>query len=146
MKKTLLEKIKPAIIYWLARRLPDCKTITPTIGESLDRKLSLREKIVMRLHLWTCDKCANYLEQIKFLSKAMDKHEEKLTEKENHSAVLNSDAKDASEKRAQIGDEFGFLIKTKNQISRKTNEFKFVFFYSLALPRRRRAVSRLPPK
>ena len=93
MKKTWLEKIKPAIIYRLARRLPDCKTITPTIGESLNRRLSLREKIVMRLHLWTCDKCARYLEQIKFLSKAMDKHEERLTEKENHSAVLNLEAK-----------------------------------------------------
>lgn len=92
--KNFYKKIKLAFIYWLARRLPDCKTITPTLGESLDRRLSLREKTVMKLHLWTCSKCSRYLEQVKFLSKAMHKHEERLTEKENPSARMSSEAKE----------------------------------------------------
>lgn len=92
--KTFFKKIKLAFIYWLARRLPDCKTITPTLGESLDRSLSAREKIIMKLHLWTCGKCVRYLEQIKFLSKAMHKHEEILTDDENPAVRMRSDAKE----------------------------------------------------
>lgn len=92
--KSLFKKIKLAFIFALARRLPDCKTITPTLGESLDRLLSRREKIIMKLHLWTCSKCARYLEQVRFLSKAMRKHEERLTENESPKLRMSSDAKD----------------------------------------------------
>lgn len=92
--KTLFKKIKLAFVYWLARRLPDCRTITPSIGESLDRRFSLRERIVMKLHLWTCDKCSNYLEQIKFLSEAMHRHEERLTEKETPPVRMSAAARD----------------------------------------------------
>ncbi|CAN5798323.1 hypothetical protein BH20ACI4_BH20ACI4_01300 [soil metagenome] len=92
--KSFFRKIKLAFIYWLARRLPDCRTIKPTISQSLDRRLSLHEKISMKLHLWTCGKCSRYLEQIKFLSEAAHKHEESSTEKESPTVRLNSDAKD----------------------------------------------------
>lgn len=94
MGDTVFEKIKWAIIFWLARRLPDCKTITPLLGETLDRQPTLRERIVMRLHLLTCDACSRYLSQIKFLKEAMHAHGEKSPETDHLStAVLSGEAK-----------------------------------------------------
>lgn len=64
MVKALFAKLKWQLILILARRLPDCKTITPTLSESIDRNLTFKERIVTRLHLFTCEACARYLEQI----------------------------------------------------------------------------------
>lgn len=93
--ENLFKKIKRAFKFWLARRLPDCRTMTPTISESLDRRLSAREKIIMRLHLFTCSFCARYLRQIEFLSEAMHKHEERLSETEDSSSArMSSEVKE----------------------------------------------------
>lgn len=59
---------------FLARRIRDCKSTVPVLGEMLDRKLPLRERISIRLHLFTCRACTLYLEQITFLRDAMRKH------------------------------------------------------------------------
>lgn len=91
MKQSIFQKIRMQFIFWLARRLPDCKTITPTLGESLDRRLSAREKIEMRLHLFTCQACARYIEQVKFLREAVHLREEKLEEIERASSMRLSD-------------------------------------------------------
>ena len=76
MKNGLIQKIKWFIILWLARRLPDCKRITKQLGESLDRKPTLRDRLVMKLHLFTCEACERYLEQVSFLKNAMGAHGE----------------------------------------------------------------------
>lgn len=96
MEINFFKRIKRAFKFWLARRLPDCKTMTPTISESLDRKLFASEKIVMRLHFFTCSFCTRYLKQIEFLSEAMHKHEERLTETANSTSVKMS--REAKEK------------------------------------------------
>jgi anti-sigma factor RsiW len=94
MKQSIFQKIRMQFVFWLARRLPDCKTITPTLGESLDRQLSTREKIEIRLHLFTCEACARYLKQVKFLREAVHLREKKLKEIEPlSSAKLSDDAK-----------------------------------------------------
>lgn len=81
--KNFREKLKWEFIFFLARRLPDCKTITPMLSESLDRKLSLREKTVMRLHLFTCAACQNYVKQIKFIREALQLREERFAREAN---------------------------------------------------------------
>ena len=95
MGQTLREKLRWQLIFFLARRLPDCKTITPTLGEMNDRRLSLRERIIVRLHLFTCEACRRYTEHIKFLHDALH-HRESLIEAaaETSEAALSSDAKD----------------------------------------------------
>jgi predicted anti-sigma-YlaC factor YlaD len=75
MKQTFRERMRMAFVFWLARRLPDCKTITPLIGESIDRKISLREKIVIKLHLFTCEACKRYLYQIRLMRDAVKMQE-----------------------------------------------------------------------
>lgn len=90
MENTLFGKIKWAFILWLARRLPDCKVMVRTLGESLDRNLSLKEKIIAKLQLYTCEACERYLKQVKFLKDAMHTHEERTGDE--FSSVDLSDA------------------------------------------------------
>ena len=70
------ERMLLPVKMFLARRLRDCKSTVPVLGEMLDRKLPLRERISIRLHLFTCHYCTLYLEQIKFLRQAMRKQAE----------------------------------------------------------------------
>jgi|SRR5882757_1649210 len=109
MKQTLFEKIKWAFIFWLARRLPDCKTMTPTLGESLDRKLSLNEKIVIKLHLFTCEACERYLKQVTFLREAMHAHEDRLTgESDASSCQLSVEVKNKMKELLRSSAGFAF--------------------------------------
>lgn len=45
--------------------------MTRVMSDSLDRRLSLRERVTLKLHLWVCLRCVRYLSQIKLLSKLM---------------------------------------------------------------------------
>ena len=74
MANELFQWVKWQLIVWLARRLPDCKQITRQLGESLDQKKTWREKLVMRLHVFTCEACDRYLEQVAFLRDAVRSH------------------------------------------------------------------------
>ena len=60
-------KIKHAVRWWLLRRLPACKQIVKVISESMERRLSLRERITIKLHLWICLWCVWYLEQLQLM-------------------------------------------------------------------------------
>lgn len=95
MGSNFFGKLKWQFILMIARRLPDCKTITPVLGESIDRRLPLRQRIVVRLHLFTCEACARYLEQIEFLRAAAHRHEEMLENTAEASETsMSGDAKD----------------------------------------------------
>ena len=41
--------------------------MVPLMSESLERRLSMREWLTLRLHLLVCAWCARYLRQIRFL-------------------------------------------------------------------------------
>jgi|SRR5215203_6060481 len=91
MDSTIIGKLKWQLILFLARRLPDCKTITPTLSESIDRKFSIRERIVVRLHLFTCEACVRYLDQIRLLHDLIRKYQPEL---DHPTSSLNETAKE----------------------------------------------------
>lgn len=97
MKRGFLEKLKQKIIFWLVRRLPDCKTITPKLGKALDKKLSRREKIITNLHLYTCEACADYIKQIKFIRELFEE-QEKYFQSINNSLKLNHKSRERIKK------------------------------------------------
>jgi len=47
----------------------NCKKVTYLVSESLDRKLSLYQRMGMRIHLMMCKFCSRYQEQLLFLRK-----------------------------------------------------------------------------
>jgi len=42
----------------------DCKQASKVISQSLDRKLTLRERIALKLHLFICDACKHFNHQL----------------------------------------------------------------------------------
>ncbi len=67
MTLKVYDKIKHSIRWWLLRRLPTCKQTVKTMSESLERRLTLRERINVKLHLWICLWCVWYIEQLQLL-------------------------------------------------------------------------------
>src|SRR5919206_3537230 len=67
MARGLIGRATHAVRYLLLRRLPACKQMTALMSESLERRLNLRERAVLRLHLWVCIWCVWYLEQLRLL-------------------------------------------------------------------------------
>jgi len=61
------DKIKHSIRWWLLRRLPTCKQTVKMMSESLERRLTLRERINVKLHLWICLWCVWYIEHLQLL-------------------------------------------------------------------------------
>ena len=44
--------------------LLSCKQASILISKSLDRSLSLRERVILRLHLTICDRCTRFSQQL----------------------------------------------------------------------------------
>ena len=59
--------LKKRFIFWLAHRLPPCKTIVRLDSESHERRLSLREQLMMWMHFRICSWCQRYADQIKLI-------------------------------------------------------------------------------
>ena len=70
MALKVYDKLKHSIRYFLLRRLPACQQIVKTISESMEHKLSLRENIKMKLHLWICAWCQWYVEHLHIIRDA----------------------------------------------------------------------------
>lgn len=47
-----------------------CRQTSELVSQSLDRRLSLRERIGVRMHLLICAMCARAKEQVEFLHRA----------------------------------------------------------------------------
>jgi hypothetical protein len=64
-------ELKTKAIHWLAARLPPCDAIARTVSESLERRLTPRERVQRRLHFLVCDLCSRYEHQIRMLRKTV---------------------------------------------------------------------------
>ena len=48
-----------------------CKEASKLISEGMDRRLSVSERITLRLHVGICDACARFTSQVQFLRRAL---------------------------------------------------------------------------
>jgi hypothetical protein len=90
---------------WIARKLkrifnvaawtylPPCKEIVKIISASLDRKLTVRERVILKLHLAACEPCVRYLDQSKLLSTAAHTMDEEL-KNDLYAGRLSDDARE----------------------------------------------------
>jgi len=62
-----MANLKAKLKKWLALKTEDCKNVSPLFSYAYDRKLSLIEKLRVRLHLYTCGACLNYVSNLKFM-------------------------------------------------------------------------------
>ena len=67
MALKLYDKLKHSIRYRLLRTLPTCQQTVEKISQSMERSLSLRERIDLKLHLWICAWCQWYMEHLQLI-------------------------------------------------------------------------------
>ena len=59
--------LKAKFKKWLSMKTENCKQVAPLFSDAYDRKLSLVERLRVRLHLYTCGACLNYVSNLKFM-------------------------------------------------------------------------------
>lgn len=75
MYKWVYKKIQRFFFVLILKYLPPCKDMIDIASASIDRKLSLRDSIILKLHLIPCKPCVRFIEQSKFLKKVMEEME-----------------------------------------------------------------------
>ena len=70
MALKVYDKLKHAIRYWLLRRSPVCQEIAKSISRSMEDRLTLRERLTVKGHLWICAWCQWYLEHLQLIHHA----------------------------------------------------------------------------
>jgi Putative zinc-finger len=91
--KWILKKIRRAFNMAAWTYLPPCKEIAKIISASLDRKLTFRERLILKLHLAACEPCVRYMDQSHFLSNAVHQIEDEL-KSDLYSGRLSDEARD----------------------------------------------------
>jgi hypothetical protein len=85
--------LKAKFKQWLALKTEDCKQVSPLFSYAYDRKLSLIEKLRVRLHLYTCGACLNYVSNLKFMHEVFQAQEE-MGENEKVQVSLSPESKE----------------------------------------------------
>lgn len=85
--------LKAKLKKWLALKTEDCKQVSPLFSYSYDRRLSLLEKLRVRLHLYTCGACLNYVSNLKFMHEVFHAQEE-MCENEKIRSSLSPESKE----------------------------------------------------
>lgn len=81
----------------ILRALPPCKEIVKIVSASLDRPLTIRERLLMKVHLIACKPCVRYMEQSLFLSSAVTQMDKDLKD-ELFTGRLSDEARDRIKK------------------------------------------------
>ena len=88
------DKLKHAIRYWLLRKLPTCQQTVEKISQSMERKLSLRERIDLKLHIWICAWCQWYQEHLQIIRETARAKGAESSDLESVSPSLSADARE----------------------------------------------------
>ena len=93
-ERGLYQRATHALRYWLLRRLPTCKQTVAVISQSLERPLTLRERVTTKFHLWVCIWCVRYLEHLHFMRDALRAREAQIAQDQAAGASLSPDARE----------------------------------------------------
>lgn len=87
-------KLKDMMIFWLARQLPTCKEVTRMASDAMERKLSLRQRLDMRLHLLICALCMRYVKQLQFMRDTVQHHAAEIEKGNATPSALSNEARE----------------------------------------------------
>ncbi|MEQ1635985.1 MAG: zf-HC2 domain-containing protein [Methylococcales bacterium] len=54
--------------------MKSCKAITELLSESMERPLTWREALAVRMHFFMCQSCPRFQQQVQFLRKAASRY------------------------------------------------------------------------
>jgi hypothetical protein len=78
MKEAKLKFTKLNDLIW--RKLPACKEVVKLITASMDGRLGITDWIIMKVHLFSCDSCVNFVKQVSFIRSALRRSQKGLDE------------------------------------------------------------------
>lgn len=87
------EKRKHDVRFWLLRRLPPCKVTVQVVSQSMERSLTLKEQVLLKLHLWVCMWCQWYMEQLQMMRDGLRVQGERVSEAEAPTTALSDEAR-----------------------------------------------------
>ena len=88
------KKVQRFFFVLILKYLPPCKDMIDIASASIDRKLTLSESLVLKLHLIPCKPCVRFIEQSKFIKQMMSEMDVDPLE-----ASFQASLSDASRKR-----------------------------------------------
>ena len=94
MPLRLYSKFTHSLRWFLLHRLPTCKQMVAVMSESLERPLSLRERVLLKLHLWVCAWCVWYLEHLHIMRDAVRLRSSEASDDEHSSVSLSAEARE----------------------------------------------------
>jgi hypothetical protein len=80
MAVKIYDKLKHSIRYWLLRTLPTCQQTVETISQSMERPLSLDERLKLKLNFWICAWCQWYIEHLQIIRETVRAKADELPE------------------------------------------------------------------
>ncbi|HKQ52159.1 MAG TPA: hypothetical protein VJT74_07310 [Pyrinomonadaceae bacterium] len=93
MKPGFFSRVKMEAAFWLGRRLPTCVEVLPILSQSLERKLTLRERVTLKLHFLICVYCVRYLKQLRLLRASVRARSEQM-ETDDTTTALPDEARE----------------------------------------------------
>jgi hypothetical protein len=70
-------KVTKGFVQFVTNVTPHCHDVTRLLSESMERRLPLRTRLLIRLHFTVCIWCERYGEQLKLLRKCGSRFPEK---------------------------------------------------------------------
>jgi hypothetical protein len=93
----LLQRKLAAFKRWLALKTEECKDVIPLFSISYDRRLNLIEKLRVKVHLFTCGACTNYVSNLKFMHEVFHVQDDVIESEKIHLS-LSPEAKERMKK------------------------------------------------
>lgn len=79
------------LMQLIAHSTPSCQVITAKVSESLDHRISLYDRLMIRLHILGCKFCARYRKQLLSMHRIVEEYSQKFAE--TGEAELSADAR-----------------------------------------------------
>ena len=75
--------MKSLFVKAIARITPSCQHMSRLCSESLERNLSMGDRMRMKMHCWICSWCIDYSKQVHKVSSTVHQEAESLAELKN---------------------------------------------------------------
>ena len=98
MALKLYDKLKHTVRFWLLRTLPTCQQTVETISQSMERPLTLEERIKLKVHFWICVWCQWYMEHLLLVRDASRAQADKAPDLMS-TATLSNEARERIRRR-----------------------------------------------
>lgn len=77
----------------MGRSLMSCKDVSLLISLGEDQRLTVRERMMLRIHLFFCEACSRFKTQVRFVDKAMTEYLRGQSGPKKEAPVLSEEAR-----------------------------------------------------